>query len=91
LDYDWDDDKYESNRRKHGVDFVEATEALEDENAITIFDGDSDPGEERWVSIGMSSLLNCLVVVYCEREEESLIRIISARKANKNEEKQYAR
>jgi uncharacterized DUF497 family protein len=68
------------------VDFVDAAIALEDENALTIEDPDHD--ERRFKILGMDPTLNILFVVYCERSE-SHIRIISVRKADRKETKQY--
>ena len=76
------------NLRKHHVDFADAVIALEDENALTIEDPGHDEG--RFKTLGMSPSLNILFVVHCERSGNR-IRIISARKADKNETKQYFR
>ena len=72
--------------RKHGVDFVDAVIALEDENALTIEDPDHD--ELRFKTLAMGPNLNILFVVHCEQSANS-IRIISARKADKKETKFY--
>jgi uncharacterized DUF497 family protein len=85
--YQWDPDKARLNKRKHGVDFSDAVGVFEDEMAITIEDPDA-AGEQRFVTLGMDKLGRIVVVVYTYRRDE--IRLISARKANKGEEKQYA-
>ena len=86
MDFEWDPRKASANLRKHGVDFADAVIALEDENALTI----EDPGhdEQRFKTLGMGPSLNILFVVHCERSEQR-IRIISARKADRNETEQY--
>ena len=86
MDYEWDPRKAAENLRKHGVDFADAVIALEDENALTIEDVDHQ--EQRFKTLGMGPYLDILLVVHCEREK-NLIRIISARKADKNETRQY--
>ena len=78
----------EGNLRKHGVDFADAVIALEDENALTIEDPNHD--EPRFKSLGMGPAINILFVVHCEQSEDR-IRIISARKADKRETKDYYR
>ena len=82
MDYEWDPRKASANLRKHGVDFADAVITLEDENALTIEDPDHD--EQRFNTLGMGPSLNILFVVHCERAEQR-IRIISARKADRNE------
>jgi uncharacterized DUF497 family protein len=73
--YEWDDEKNRTNRRKHGVDFADAVSALEDDEALTMDDDDSDE-EDRFVTLGMDSLGRLLVVVHTWRGEN--IRMISA-------------
>jgi hypothetical protein len=85
MDYEWDPVKAKSNFRKHGVDFADAATVFSDDYALTIFD--DDPDEERFVTIGVDALERILVVVYAWRSRR--IRIISARKADSYERKQY--
>ena len=85
MEFEWNPDKAESNLRKHGIDFAQATSVLKDDAAITIYD--QHPSEDRYITIGMSDQANLLVVVYTMRGNK--IRIISARKADKREYKQY--
>lgn len=85
MDYEWDSNKAKANLRKHGVDFADAATVFIDDLALTIPDDTLD--EERFVSIGKDELGRVLVVVYAWRGED--IRIISARKANRRERKQY--
>jgi uncharacterized DUF497 family protein len=81
----WDDDKASANLRKHGVDFADAVTVLEDEAALTI--SDDHAREERSVTVGMDALGRVLVVVYTWRDDEP--RLISARKADRTERRQY--
>jgi len=86
MKYEWDKLKAQGNIRKHGVDFADAVIALEDENALTI--EDNDAYEQRFKTLGMGDTLKILFVVHAEHSE-NCIRIISARKADSKETKQY--
>ena len=88
MDFDWDDSKAKANKKKHGVSFAEAATAFQDPNAIELFDDDHLEYEERWVLVGQSAKSRVLLVVFVEKHEET-IRIISARKAHKDEVTQY--
>lgn len=85
----WDDRKAKQNLRKHKVSFEEAATVFYDENAIEFFDPDHSKNEDRFLMLGISWRLRILVVCYCFRKKGSQIRIISARKATKKEEKYY--
>ena len=74
---------------KHGISFAEASTVFEDVNALVISDPEHSEDEERFVILGFSLQANWLVVCHCYRASESVIRIISARKATKNESRQY--
>jgi uncharacterized protein len=87
MDFEWDVRKAEANYRKHGVRFAEAMPVFEDDYAITVIDDESDPNEERFVSIGAGAKDKLLVVVYSYRGKS--IRIISARLAEAHERWQY--
>ena len=89
INFQWDSSKAESNQRKHGVSFDEASSVFYDDFARLISDPDSSVGEERFVILGESASLSVLVVCHCYRDDESNIRIISARKAEKRERKIY--
>lgn len=90
LRFDWDENKNRSNRSKHGIWFEEARSVFDDTSSRVFMDAEhSDDQEERFVIIGMSSVARLLVVVHCCREKDAVIRIISARKATKREEKFY--
>jgi len=88
VEFEWDQNKALSNKEKHGISFTEATTVFGDPMELTISDPDHSTGEFRFLSIGQSSLGNLLVVSYTEREENHL-RIISARRATKHEQKHY--
>ena len=88
--FEWDKRKATENRRKHGITFEEATSAFLDENARVIPDPEHSDDEDRFVLLGLSVRLRLLVVVHCYRWGEDLIRIISARKADPSERKQYS-
>jgi uncharacterized protein len=85
VEFEWDPNKAASNLRKHGVRFAEAMTVFEDEAMLTMVDDQSH--EDRFVALGLSSLGRMLVVVYTTRGER--IRIISARKATRNESAEY--
>lgn len=86
MQFEFDLVKAHSNFLKHGIHFSEAEQALRDDMAMTIEDPDS-VGEQRFVTLGMDSVGRVLVVCHTQRDE--LTRIISARKASKNEAKNY--
>jgi hypothetical protein len=87
--FEWDEKKNRENRRKHGVSFDEAQTVFFDENAIRFFDPDHSRDEDRFLMFGISVRLRTLVVCHCYRARDEVIRIISARKANRKEEKVY--
>ncbi len=89
LRFIWDEKKNRVNRRKHGVSFQEAQTAFYDENAKVYPDPDHSGDEARFILLGISFRLRILVVCHCYRENESVIHIISARKADENEERDY--
>ena len=91
LRLEWDDRKEKANIRKHGVSFNEARTVFYDENAIQFFDPDHSEDEDRFILLGMSFKLRTLVVCHCFREGEKVVRIISARKADRNEKHEYWR
>ncbi|HNW91935.1 MAG TPA: BrnT family toxin [bacterium] len=85
----WDPRKESSNRRKHGVSFAEAQTVFYDECALLLDDCEHGHLEERFILLGLSMQLHLLVVCHCYRERGGVIRIISARKANRHECQQY--
>ncbi len=89
LGFVWDESKSRTNRRKHGVSFEEAQTAFYDERAKIYFDPDHAEQEDRFILLGFSFRLRVLVVCHCYREAETVVRIISARKADKQEQAHY--
>ena len=89
LKFEWDENKNRINKSKHKVSFEEAKTVFFDEEALVINDPDHSENEERFIILGESSRANLLVVCHCYRISETVIRIISARKATKTETKQY--
>ncbi|MEB3288268.1 MAG: BrnT family toxin [Leptolyngbya sp.] len=88
--YQWNPAKATANLRKHGVDFADAVSVFSDELAITISDERFDEDrfdEDRFVTMGLDALGRVLVVVYTSRSND--IRVISARKATRQERRQY--
>lgn len=91
IRFEWDVRKERTNFRKHRVSFEEARTAFYDEYAVEFFDPDHSEEEDRFLLLGMSFKLHVLVVCHCFRRNETIVRIISARKANKIEELDYWR
>ncbi|MGA2592197.1 MAG: BrnT family toxin [Bryobacteraceae bacterium] len=89
IDFAWDGRKARSNFSKHGVSFEEAQTVFLDENARLIDDPDHSDQEERFVLLGYSFRARCLAVSRCYHESDSVIRLISARRAAPQEEKVY--
>lgn len=89
IKFEWDDKKNETNKKKHGISFEEAQTVFYDTEALLIDDPEHSQDEDRFIILGYSSRANLLVVCHCYREAETVIRIISARKATKNETFQY--
>lgn len=91
MKFTWDPQKATINKRKHGVTFEEAQTVFEDCDALRIFDPDHSDDEDRFLILGLSSVLRLLVVCHCYRENDEQIRIFSARKASKTETATYER
>jgi uncharacterized protein len=89
LRFEWDPVKAGANQKKHGVSFEEAQSVFSDERARLIDDPDHSDDEERFILLGLSGSLRVLVVVHCYRAEGNTIRIISARKATREEQRHY--
>jgi hypothetical protein len=89
ISFVWDGKKAELNLKKHKISFKEAQTVFSDPNARMIFDPEHSEDEDRFILLGISSGLKLLVVCHCYQEDDMVIRIISARKANKNEQTQY--
>jgi uncharacterized protein len=91
LHFEWNDAKATANLKKHGISFDEAKSVFLDDHAKLIPDPDHSIDEERFVLLGYSSSLKLLVVCHCYRAHGRIIRIISARKATRQESKNYER
>jgi uncharacterized protein len=89
LHFEWDETKAKANVKKHGVSFDEAKSAFLDDHAKLIADPDHSVAEDRFVLLGYSGSLKLLVVCHCYRAAGHVIRIISARKATRQEAKVY--
>jgi hypothetical protein len=85
----WDSKKNIVNERKHGVSFEEAQTVFYDEDAQLIPDPDHSDEEDRFIILGRSLRLRILVVCHCYREDDEVIRIVSARRATKYEQSFY--
>ena len=89
MKFNWDQDKDEINIKKHGISFSEAKSVFYDENGKLIDDPDGSIVEDRFILLGLSSKFRILMVCHCYREDDDVIRIISARKATKHEQSFY--
>jgi len=89
LRFEWDEAKNRVNQRKHGISFEEAQTVFFDENGVEFFDEKHAGREDRFLLLGVSAKLRLLLVCHCLRESGSIIRIISARKATRNEQRLY--
>jgi len=89
IRFEWDDRKAWTNERKHGISFEEAETAFYDDNARLSYDPDHSQDEDRYILLGVSSSLRLLVVCHVYRQGDECIRIISAREATRQEQKQY--
>ena len=90
ISFEWDEHKNATNVKKHNVSFEEAVSVFYDEMALLIDDPEHSLEEDRFIILGFSRRANLLVVCHCYRNEQSVIRIISARHATKHESKQYS-
>ncbi len=89
IQFEWDENKNNINKKKHKVSFDEAKTVFYDPAALIIHDPDHSEDEERFLIMGLSQTLKVLVVCHCYRENDEIIRIISARKADKDETREY--
>jgi uncharacterized DUF497 family protein len=89
LRFIWGSQKAKANKLKHRVTFAEAETVFYDDDAMEFADPDHSEVEDRFIILGMSAALRVLVVCYCYPENESTIRIISARKATRKETRFY--
>ena len=91
IKFEWDENKNKKNQQKHGISFQEAQSVFNDENARLIADKEHSQDEDRFILLGLSYFLKMLVVVHAYLKADERIRIISVRKATKNETKYYKR
>jgi uncharacterized DUF497 family protein len=91
IRFEWDENKNRANVRKHKISFEDAKTVFYDENARLLSDPDHSNDEERFILLGMSHNAKILVVVHAYKEQDEIIRIISARKATKAEYNYYFR
>lgn len=89
IKFEWDENKNRINQKKHGISFDEARTVFYDSDARIIDDPEHSATEDRFIILGLSKKANILVVCHCYRDSDTIIRIISARKATTNESKQY--
>lgn len=89
MNFEWDEKKNKINIKKHGISFQEASSVFSDENAILFDDVVHSRVEERFLLLGLSDRASLCIVVHCYRENDEIIRIISARPATKNETNTY--
>ena len=89
LRFIWDDRKAASNLRKHGVSFEEGETVFADEYGLLLDDPDHSEGEDRYLLLGLSDRIRLLVVSHTPGAHTDEIRLISARKATKSEQRQY--
>jgi hypothetical protein len=89
LRFEWDEKKSSANRKKHGVSFDEAKTAFFDEHGLLLDDPEHSENEDRFVLLGLSASLRILVVCHCYRSKGDVIRIISARRADRFEQADY--
>jgi uncharacterized DUF497 family protein len=91
IKFGWNAAKAATNIKKHGVSFEEAKSVFFDDFAVQFFDQENSETEDRFLMLGMSNETRLLIVCHCERDDGNTIRVISARKATKNESKHYLR
>ena len=89
IKFEWDETKNQTNIKKHGISFEEASMVFYDDNAIVFDDPDHSIEEERFLIIGTLENSKVSIVSHCYRESNEIIRIISARLATKNERNTY--
>ena len=91
ISFEWDEKKSRTNLEKHKVSFAEAQTVFFDASAMEFFDSEHSEKEDRFLLLGQSFNLRTLMVCHCHRDEESIIRIISSRKATAKERNTYQR
>ena len=89
VEFEWDENKNQENIKKHGISFEEARTVFREEGTVIAFDENHSTDEDRFLIIGFSIKLNLLIVCHCYRQNNTIVRIISARKVTKSEAKEY--
>jgi uncharacterized protein len=89
ITFEWDSNKAQTNERKHGISFEEAETAFYDRNGRVLDDPDHSQDEDRYILLGLSESFGLIMVCHVYRENDTCIRIISARRATKTEKQQY--
>lgn len=94
MDYifEWDPDKAQQNRKKHGISFEQAAMVFTDPKAISLYDTEHSKDEDRWVTLGLSVSHGLVIVCHTFQwvgKSAARIRIFSSRKATKRESRQY--
>jgi len=89
MRFDWDERKNKSNQTKHGVWFEEAQSVFSDSHGRLFYDPEHSEREDWFILLCVSLAARTLVVVHCYRENDSVVRIISARKATRKEVRSY--
>ena len=87
--FEWDEAKNAANKKKHGISFEEATTVFLNVPLLVFHDPDHSNEEDRFLAVGISVNNRTLIVVHCESESGNIVRIISARKATKSEQKKF--
>lgn len=95
MDYtfEWDPDKAQRNKKKHGISFEQAATVFRDPRAISLYDAEHSKGEERWITLGLSADLGLVIVCHTFEwmgASAARIRIFSSRKATQRESRQYS-
>lgn len=92
MEFEWDENKNQANLRKHGISFSRACEVFADPNHLSVIENYYD-GEERWRTLGMTKDFLAVVVISVYRDTENIevIRIVSARRADRRERSAYVR
>ena len=91
IQFEWDENKNQINKAKHGIAFEEAATVFYDDDAILFDDPEHSMEEERFLIIGITKYENLCIVSHCYSDDDNIIRIISARKATKSETRTYNR
>lgn len=89
MQFEWNTKKAAANLKKHGISFEEARSVFYDEFAVQFYDDDHSDDDDQFLMLGLNCESNILLVCHCEPDDGHTIRIISARKATKNERKHY--